>query len=144
MHGAPATRSKAAVRTGRWVPALVRRRRRPSAEDALIAGVERGVYVVDFWYTRILDPRTQVVTGLTRNGVWLIEDGRVARPIKNLRFTQSYAEALGPGAVRAVGSEAELVAGRLQQQPPGPEPPPRVVELHRAARRAEPATLTSH
>ena len=33
--------------------------------------------VTDFWYTRILDPRTQVVTGLTRNGVWLIEDGSV-------------------------------------------------------------------
>ena len=80
-------------------------------EDALIAGVERGVYVVDFWYTRILDPRTQVVTGLTRNGVWLIEDGRFARPIKNLRFTQSYAEALAPGAVRAVGRDAELLPG---------------------------------
>ena len=80
-------------------------------EDALIAGVEHGVYVVDFWYTRILDPRTQVVTGLTRNGVWLIEDGRFARPIKNLRFTQSYAEALAPGAVRAVGRDAELLPG---------------------------------
>ena len=41
------------------------------------------------------------MTGLTRNGVWLIEDGRVARPVTNLRFTQSYLEALGPGAVRA-------------------------------------------
>ena len=80
-------------------------------EDGLIAGVERGVYVVDFWYTRILDPRTQVVTGLTRNGVWLIEDGRLAAPIRNLRFTQSYAEALAPGAVRAVGREPALLPG---------------------------------
>ena len=79
--------------------------------EALIAGVERGVYVVDFWYTRILDPKTQVVTGLTRNGVWLIEDGRIARPVRNLRFTQSYAEALGPGSVRGVGSEVELLPG---------------------------------
>jgi len=46
------------------------------ASADLIAGVERGVLVTDFWYTRILDPRTQVVTGLTRNGVWLIQDGR--------------------------------------------------------------------
>jgi predicted Zn-dependent protease len=77
--------------------------------DALIAGVERGVYVVDFWYTRILDPRTQVVTGLTRNGVWLIEDGRIGTAVRNMRFTQSFSEALGPGAIRAIGSERELV-----------------------------------
>jgi predicted Zn-dependent protease len=77
--------------------------------DALIAGVERGVYVVDFWYTRILDPKTQVVTGLTRNGVWLIEDGRIARALTNMRFTQSFSGALAPGAVRAIGSDPELV-----------------------------------
>jgi predicted Zn-dependent protease len=74
----------------------------------LVAGVERGLLVTDFWYTRILDPRTLVVTGLTRNGVWLIEDGRVVRPVSNMRFTQSYAEALGPGAVKAVGNRVEL------------------------------------
>jgi predicted Zn-dependent protease len=77
--------------------------------DALIAGVERGVYVVDFWYTRILDPKTQVVTGLTRNGVWLIEDGKIAKALTNMRFTQSFSEALAPGAVKAVGSDPELL-----------------------------------
>ena len=81
-----------------------------SRED-LIAGVERGLLVTDFWYSRILDPRTQVVTGLTRNGVWLIEDGRIVRPVTNLRFTQSFLEALGPGNVRAVGSDLTLVGG---------------------------------
>jgi predicted Zn-dependent protease len=79
--------------------------------DELIGGVERGLLVTDFWYTRILDPRTQVVTGLTRNGVWLIEGGRIARPVSNLRFTQSYVEALAPGAVRAVSSDRVLVDG---------------------------------
>jgi len=79
-----------------------------STED-LVAGVERGVLVTDFWYTRILDPRTQVVTGLTRNGVWLIEDGRVVRPLTNLRFTQSFLDALGPGNVRGVASERALL-----------------------------------
>ena len=44
------------------------------------AGIERGLLVTDFWYTRILDPRTQVVTGLTRNGVWLVENGRSCGP----------------------------------------------------------------
>jgi predicted Zn-dependent protease len=67
--------------------------------------------VTDFWYTRILDPRTMVVTGLTRNGVWLVEDGRIVRPVTNLRFTQSYLEALGPDAVRGIGSDLTLVGG---------------------------------
>jgi predicted Zn-dependent protease len=80
-------------------------------EDELVASMERGLLVTDLWYTRILDPRTMVVTGLTRNGVWLVENGKVSRPVSNLRFTQSYLEALGPGAVRAVGSDAALVSG---------------------------------
>ena len=82
-----------------------------ASHDDLVAGMERGLLVTDFWYTRILDPRTQVVTGLTRNGVWLVEDGRVVRPVTNLRFTQSYVEALGPGNVRGVGSDLQLVGG---------------------------------
>jgi predicted Zn-dependent protease len=77
--------------------------------DELIAGVERGVLVTDFWYTRILDPRTQVVTGLTRNGVWLVENGRVVRPVTNMRFTQSFLDALGPDAVRGISTDRALV-----------------------------------
>jgi predicted Zn-dependent protease len=79
--------------------------------EQLVAGVERGVLVTDFWYTRILDPRTQVVTGLTRNGVWLIEDGRVVRPVTNLRFTLSFLDALGPDAVRGIARDRSLVLG---------------------------------
>jgi predicted Zn-dependent protease len=76
--------------------------------DALVATVERGILVTDFWYTRVLDPRTVVVTGLTRNGVWLIEDGRVGRAVTNLRFTQSFPEALAPGTVLGVGRDLAL------------------------------------
>lgn len=79
-----------------------------SSPAQLIAGVDRGLLVTEFWYTRILDPKTQVVTGLTRNGVRLIEGGVVTRAVGNLRFTQSYAEALAPGNVVAVGSDARL------------------------------------
>ena len=75
----------------------------------LMADVERGLLVTDFWYTRVLDPRTQVVTGLTRNGVWLIEDGKIVRPVTNLRFTQSYLEALAPGAIRGASRERTLI-----------------------------------
>ena len=80
-----------------------------TAADALVAGMERGLLVTDFWYTRILDPRTMVVTGLTRNGVWLVENGSIVRPVTNMRFTQSYLEALGPGQVRGIGSDQTLV-----------------------------------
>ena len=72
-----------------------------------------------------------VVTGLTRNGLWLIEDGRIARPITNLRFTQSYHEALGPGAIRAVGSDRTLVAAEWPGAFLVPSLHLAIVELHR-------------
>jgi predicted Zn-dependent protease len=75
-----------------------------SSVAALVANVERGLLVTDNWYTRVLDPRTLVVTGLTRNGVWLIEDGKITTAVRNLRFTQSYPQALAPGSVQAIGT----------------------------------------
>ena len=77
-----------------------------SAVAALVTGVARGVLVSDFWYTRVLDPKTLAITGLTRNGIWLIEDGEITRPLRNFRFTQSYGRALEPGAVLGVGTIA--------------------------------------
>jgi predicted Zn-dependent protease len=73
--------------------------------------MERGILVSDFWYTRVLDPRSLALTGLTRNGVWLVEDGEVTRPVRNFRFTQSYAQALAPGNVLGVGRTAAAVPG---------------------------------
>ena len=70
--------------------------------------MRRGLLVTEFWYTRTLDPKTQVVTGLTRNGTFLIEDGVIVGAVKNLRFTQSYVEALGPGNVLGVGDDPRL------------------------------------
>src|SRR5262249_18770393 len=81
----------------------------PAADSSvahLVSGVERGLLISDFWYTRVLDPRTLVLTGLTRNGVWLIEDGQITTPVQNMRFTQSYPQALAPGGVRGVGSHS--------------------------------------
>jgi predicted Zn-dependent protease len=75
-----------------------------SSVAALVAGVRRGLLVTDFWYTRVLDPRPLVVTGLTRNGVWLIENGEITGPVQNFRFTQEYPQALAPGGVLGVGS----------------------------------------
>ena len=83
-----------------------------SAVLALVAGVRRGLLVTDHWYTRCLDPRRLVMTGLTRNGVWLIENGEITRPVKNLRFTQSYPEALAPGRVLGIGTHAPAFASK--------------------------------
>lgn len=78
--------------------------------EELIGGVERGLLVTDLWYNRILDPKTQVVTGLTRNGLFLIERGEVVAPVQNLRYTQSVVGALGPGRVLGLGDDAQLVS----------------------------------
>jgi predicted Zn-dependent protease len=86
----------------------------PAADSAaaLVAGMERGLLVTDLWYTRVLDPKSLVVTGLTRNGVWLVEGGEVTAAVGNLRFTQSYPQALAPGAVRGIGAGTTLVPDR--------------------------------
>ncbi|MEH1168062.1 metallopeptidase TldD-related protein [Micromonospora sp. CPCC 205539] len=89
---------------------------------ALVAGVRRGLLVTDLWYTRVLDPKSLVVTGLTRNGVWLIEDGTVVRAVRDLRFTESYPRALGPGAVLGLGArpvrQPDRVDGAWWAAPP--------------------------
>jgi len=73
---------------------------------ALVSGVRRGLLVTDFWYTRVLDPRPLVITGLTRNGVWLIENGEITTPVRNFRFTQAYPQAVAPGNVVGIGGHA--------------------------------------
>jgi predicted Zn-dependent protease len=86
----------------------------PTAESArqMVAGMERGLLITDFWYTRVLDQKALVVTGLTRNGVWLVEDGEVTAAVGNMRFTQSYPQALGPGLVLGIGSQTVLLPDR--------------------------------
>jgi PmbA protein len=78
--------------------------------DQLIAGVERGLLVSQFHYTNMIEPKGLTLTGMTRNGTFLIERGRVAQAVKNLRFTQSLVEALQ--RVTGIGDEL-AVAGAL-------------------------------
>ncbi|MCA2219575.1 TldD/PmbA family protein [Jidongwangia harbinensis] len=77
----------------------------PSARP-LVAAMARGLLVTDLWYTRVLDQKSLAITGLTRNGVWLVEDGEVVAAVSNMRFTQSYRQALAAGTVRGIGAEA--------------------------------------
>ncbi len=60
----------------------------------LISQTERGILVNRAWYVRYINPRTLEVTGMTRDGTFWIEDGKIAYPIKNLRFNQSLPEML--------------------------------------------------
>jgi predicted Zn-dependent protease len=60
-----------------------------SSMDEMIRSTERGILVTRLWYLREVDPRTILYTGLTRDGTFLIEQGRISRSIRNLRFNES-------------------------------------------------------
>jgi len=57
--------------------------------EEMIAGTERGLLVTRFWYMRAVDQRTILYTGLTRDGTFLIENGRIMEPVQNLRWNES-------------------------------------------------------
>ena len=57
--------------------------------DQMIAGTERGILVTRLWYLREVDPRTILYTGLTRDGTFLIENGKIAKSVQNFRFNES-------------------------------------------------------
>ncbi len=88
----------------------------------MIRSTERGVLVTRFWYIRAVDPRTILYTGLTRDGTFLIENGKISRSIKNFRFNESpifflnNLEAVGP-SIRVNTSE-NLSAGGAVYMPP--------------------------
>ncbi len=79
--------------------------------DELIASTERGLYITRFFYTRLSHNRGCVMTGMTRDGTFLIENGELRHPVKDLRFTQSYVDALN--GVEGVGNEAKLVLNEV-------------------------------
>jgi predicted Zn-dependent protease len=69
--------------------ALIARGPKTTSAADLIAGLDRGLLVTRFWYIRMLEPQTLRVTGLTRDGVFLVEKGKIVRPVNNFRFNQS-------------------------------------------------------
>jgi len=81
-----------------------------SSIEQMIASTERGILVTRLWYIREVDPYEKIMTGMTRDGTFAIEDGSVTRGLRNFRFNQglvellSNVEALGP-SVRASGEE---------------------------------------
>jgi predicted Zn-dependent protease len=60
-----------------------------SSLDDMVAATERGVLVTRLWYLREVDPRTILYTGLTRDGTFLVENGKITKAIRNFRFNES-------------------------------------------------------
>jgi predicted Zn-dependent protease len=77
-----------------------------SSLEEMIRSVRRGIYVTRFHYTNVVEPMKAVLTGMTRDGTFLIEEGEVKGPIKNLRFTESILGALS--RVSAISKERRI------------------------------------
>ena len=82
-----------------------------ASRDELIGGLERGLLVTRFHYTNPVHPKLAMVTGMTRDGLFLVEGGNITGPVRNLRFTQSYLAALR--GRRGRGRERRLLRGFL-------------------------------
>src|SRR5688572_9196129 len=79
--------------------------------DELVGGTQRGILVTRFWYIRFLDQRTVMVTGLTRDGTFLIENGKITRPLKNFRWNESPLFMLNK--IEELGRAERVEAGRV-------------------------------
>jgi predicted Zn-dependent protease len=77
--------------------------------EDLVKGLERGLLVTRFHYTNPVHPKLAIVTGMTRDGTFYVEDGHIKGPVRNLRFTQSYLEALA--ATSAISRERRTLKG---------------------------------
>ena len=77
-----------------------------SSVEGMIRSVRKGIYVTRFHYINIVEPMKAVLTGMTRDGTFLIEEGEVKRPIKNLRFTESVLKTLS--RVSAISKDRKI------------------------------------
>ena len=77
-----------------------------SSLEEMVRSVRKGIYVTRFHYTNVVEPMKAVITGMTRDGTFMIEGGEITRPIKNLRFTESVLEALS--RVSAISRERRI------------------------------------
>ena len=75
----------------------------PTSLEQMIKTTKKALLIGRFWYIRTTDRRTASVTGLTRDGVWMVENGKIAYPVKNFRFNQSTIQMLASGNVEMIG-----------------------------------------
>jgi predicted Zn-dependent protease len=79
--------------------------------DELIAGTQRGILITHFFYIRSLDQRTVMLTGLTRDGTFLIENGKISRSLKNFRWNESPLFMLGK--IEEIGRAEPTASGQV-------------------------------
>jgi len=88
-----------------------------SSLEEMVKSVRRGVYITRFHYTNVVEPMKAVITGMTRDGTFLIDEGEIKEPIKNLRFTESVLKALsrvtGVSKNRRICSEGTVYSRRF-------------------------------
>ena len=77
-------------------------------ERELCRPLERGVYVTRLWYANVVRPKETLITAVTRDGTFLIEDGKVTRPLRDLRLTDSVLGILS--RTRALGRDQTLTS----------------------------------
>lgn len=82
-----------------------------ASTEEMVRSTDSGLYINRFWYSRLVHPRDCVITGMTRDGVFKIVGGELAYSLKNLRFTQSYVEALAEAEI--LGSDSRLLTNEL-------------------------------
>jgi len=96
------------------VNAILESSAKPSSVEDMIRNMKRGLLIGRFWYIRDTDPRTISYTGLTRDGVWWIENGKIQHPVRNFRFNQSILQLLAPGNVELIGAPERLTRSESQ------------------------------
>ncbi len=94
---------------GRFGPAPMNLFLKPGTAtlDEMVQSTKLGLYITRFWYTRTVHPRDAVVTGMTRDGTFVVRNGEIAHPVKSMRFTQSYVDALR--TTEAIGTTPRLL-----------------------------------
>jgi predicted Zn-dependent protease len=80
-----------------------------SSRDQMLSSMDRGIWVTRFHYVNPVHPKKAILTGMTKDGTFLVEHGRIVRPVINFRFTQSMPEALS--SVQALTAETKLLPG---------------------------------
>ncbi len=102
----------------------------PVSLEDMIKSMDRGLLLGRFWYIRGLDPRTMSQTGLTRDGIWYIEKGKIQYPVKNFRFNQSLMQLLAPGNVEMIGKSERVGSSEGQGGSASLLPALKVKEFH--------------
>ncbi len=88
-----------------------------STTEEMIASTKKGLIISRFWYIRATDPRTASVTGLTRDGIWMIENGKITTPVRNFRFNQSIIQMLAQGNIEMIGTPERVGDGNASLLP---------------------------